>query len=466
MSLQFPDTLSTTAGANDLMQHDVFICHASEDKDSLVRPLAEALRMQQIDVWYDEFSIKIGDSLRQAIDRGLAGARFGLVVLSPAFFAKSWTHWELDGLVSRMMRERRGLVLPLWHNVGPDEVEAYSPSLSGRLALQSTLGVEALCSEIIKAIRPTESPLLIAKEELTRFGWNPPPISDEWWLDMVEGQADLSWPMAQGPWLFPLPDRAQHGDRARGLSIAWTAMQLDWKEEADALKIGQTTRPEQVLAFIDENPALKEMCHLHPAVVANYAPQMLIPEFSGPFTTAFDRLLAKSERKISRAPDSRYPSASCEKNFALRRPDFGGHDPAAVADKWLSGRGYEDSAKQFAYTDYIFWLLSLDSAWMPTKVKETLIEGMRTWAVWDLDVIHNDVWPRSLISALYAKKLKPGKWTKAQRHALVGAVEAALGRLKIDEPAEPIANAFIDRDFVAAIYDRLKPRPKRSKAAQ
>src|SRR4051812_44436657 len=100
------------------MQHDVFICHASEDKDLLVRPLAEALRAEQIDVWYDEFSIKVGDSLRQAIDRGLAATRFGVVVLSPSFFAKSWTHWELSGLVSRMMRERRGLVLPLWHNVG------------------------------------------------------------------------------------------------------------------------------------------------------------------------------------------------------------------------------------------------------------------------------------------------------------------------------------------------------------
>lgn len=440
------------------MQHDVFICHASEDKDLLVRPLAEALRLQQIDVWYDEFSIKFGDSLRQAIDRGLAGARFGLVVLSPAFFAKSWTHWELDGLVSRMMRERRGLVLPLWHNVGPDDVGDYSPSLSGIRALQSTLGVEALCAEIVKAIRPAESPLQIAKEELARFGWNPPPISDEWWLDMIEGQADLSWPMAQGPWLFPLPSHAQHGDRARGLSIAWTAMQLDWKEEAKALKISQTTRPEQVLAFIEENPSLKEICHLHPDIVANYSPQLLIPDFSGPFDVAFDRLLAKSEEKTRSTPDRRYPNAFCEKQFALRRPDFGGHDPRDVADKWLSGKGGADSAKQFPYTDYIFWLLSHDSDWMPSKARETLIDGMKTWAVWDLDILNDEVWPRSLIDPLYSKKLKLGKWTKGQRRALAEAVEAALRRLRVVEPAEPIATAFIDRDFTATFYDQRKPR--------
>src|SRR5271157_2431745 len=57
--------------------HDVFICHASEDKDDFVRPLAEALRARHVDVWFDEFVLTIGDSLREAIDRGLAASRFG-----------------------------------------------------------------------------------------------------------------------------------------------------------------------------------------------------------------------------------------------------------------------------------------------------------------------------------------------------------------------------------------------------
>ena len=52
--------------------HDVFICHASEDKDEFVRPLAEALKSNHIEVWYDEFALYVGDSLREAIDRGLA----------------------------------------------------------------------------------------------------------------------------------------------------------------------------------------------------------------------------------------------------------------------------------------------------------------------------------------------------------------------------------------------------------
>jgi hypothetical protein len=109
--------------------HDVFICHASEDKDSFVRPLAEALRELHIEVWYDEFSLRIGDSLRQTIDRGLASSRFGIVVLSPAFFRKRWTQRELNGLVAREMRENRELVLPIWHGVDHAEIIEYSPPL-------------------------------------------------------------------------------------------------------------------------------------------------------------------------------------------------------------------------------------------------------------------------------------------------------------------------------------------------
>ena len=66
------------------MLYDVFICHASADKAAFVRPLVEVLRDQQVEVWYDEKSIKLGDSLRRAIDKGLSKSRFGIVVLSKA----------------------------------------------------------------------------------------------------------------------------------------------------------------------------------------------------------------------------------------------------------------------------------------------------------------------------------------------------------------------------------------------
>jgi TIR domain len=95
------------------MLHDVFICHASEDKDDFVRPLAETLKTHHLDVWYDEFTLAVGDSLRETIDRGLANCKFGIVVLSPHFFQRRWPQRELNGLVAREIAEDRQLVLPI-----------------------------------------------------------------------------------------------------------------------------------------------------------------------------------------------------------------------------------------------------------------------------------------------------------------------------------------------------------------
>ena len=100
------------------MLYDVFISHASEDKDEFVRLLAARIKARRIEVWYDEFSLKLGDSLRQSIDKGLSKSRYGIVVLSKAFFKKDWTNWELDGLVARQMNHSEGnnLIIPIWHN--------------------------------------------------------------------------------------------------------------------------------------------------------------------------------------------------------------------------------------------------------------------------------------------------------------------------------------------------------------
>lgn len=96
--------------------HDVFISHASEDKEDFVRPLANALIQEGLNVWYDEMTLRIGDSLRQKIDKGLANSRVGLVILSPSFIKKGWTNYELDGIVTRAVSGEQEL-LPIWHNI-------------------------------------------------------------------------------------------------------------------------------------------------------------------------------------------------------------------------------------------------------------------------------------------------------------------------------------------------------------
>jgi hypothetical protein len=147
------DDLAPAAEAPDGRTFDVFISHASEDKDDLVRPLAHALQAGGLSVWYDEFELRIGDSLRRKIDRGLASSRFGIVVLSKFFFGKGWTEYELDGLVTRTVTGDQ-ILLPVWHNVTKAEVVGYSPSLADRVARSTaTHTVEEIAAEIVDVIR-------------------------------------------------------------------------------------------------------------------------------------------------------------------------------------------------------------------------------------------------------------------------------------------------------------------------
>ena len=134
------------------MEYDVFISHASEDKDEVVRPLAQALVEKGLKVWYDEFELKIGDSLRRKIDRGLAKSKFGIVVLSKAFIKKGWTNYELDGIISKANTGEQ-VLLPIWHGITKQEVLDYSPSIADKVARNTaSYTIEEIAEEIAELI--------------------------------------------------------------------------------------------------------------------------------------------------------------------------------------------------------------------------------------------------------------------------------------------------------------------------
>ncbi|HYO26198.1 MAG TPA: DUF1883 domain-containing protein [Lacipirellulaceae bacterium] len=140
-------------GAVGAKEYDVFISHASEDKDEIVRPLAGALVAEGLAVWYDEFELRIGDSLRRKIDHGLAKSRVGLVVLSRHFISKGWTNYELDGIVTRTVGGEQ-ILLPIWHNISKQEVIDYSPSLADKVARSTGAHTIAeIAAEIAELIR-------------------------------------------------------------------------------------------------------------------------------------------------------------------------------------------------------------------------------------------------------------------------------------------------------------------------
>lgn len=139
------------------IEYDVFISHASEDKASFVEALAVELQSRGLRVWYDNFTLKWGDKLRQEIDKGLRSSRFGIVVLSKSFFEKNWPQDELDGLYQ--MEIANGIrILPIWHNITKDEIQNRSPMMVSRLGLNTaTSSINEIADQLedlIKSIKP------------------------------------------------------------------------------------------------------------------------------------------------------------------------------------------------------------------------------------------------------------------------------------------------------------------------
>nr|7UWG_A Chain A, Molecular chaperone Tir [Acinetobacter baumannii]7UWG_B Chain B, Molecular chaperone Tir [Acinetobacter baumannii]7UWG_C Chain C, Molecular chaperone Tir [Acinetobacter baumannii]7UWG_D Chain D, Molecular chaperone Tir [Acinetobacter baumannii]7UXU_A Chain A, Molecular chaperone Tir [Acinetobacter baumannii]7UXU_B Chain B, Molecular chaperone Tir [Acinetobacter baumannii]7UXU_C Chain C, Molecular chaperone Tir [Acinetobacter baumannii]7UXU_D Chain D, Molecular chaperone Tir [Acin len=133
-------------------EYDLFISHASEDKEDFVRPLAETLQQLGVNVWYDEFTLKVGDSLRQKIDSGLRNSKYGTVVLSTDFIKKDWTNYELDGLVAREMNGHK-MILPIWHKITKNDVLDYSPNLADKVALNTSVNsIEEIAHQLADVI--------------------------------------------------------------------------------------------------------------------------------------------------------------------------------------------------------------------------------------------------------------------------------------------------------------------------
>jgi len=123
---------------NKKYSYDLFISYASEDESDIVNPLVKLLEEIGLRVWYDKTYVKVGDSLRRSIDNGLINSRFGVVIISPNFIKKSWTLYELDSLVAREITAGK-VILPIWHRVSKNDVQEFSPKLSDKVALHTSI---------------------------------------------------------------------------------------------------------------------------------------------------------------------------------------------------------------------------------------------------------------------------------------------------------------------------------------
>ena len=109
--------------------YDVFISHATADKEPFVDSLRAGLRRLNINVWYDADEIDWGDNLKAKIFNGLDKCRFGIVVISSEFLGRAWTEMELNELLQRQDKSGQKTILPLLYNLTVDEMKNRYPIL-------------------------------------------------------------------------------------------------------------------------------------------------------------------------------------------------------------------------------------------------------------------------------------------------------------------------------------------------
>lgn len=131
-----------------------FISHDSDDKEAVAKIIAVHLQKMICPVWYDEFSLKVGDNLRESIEKGLKECKKCVLILSPNFIAnKGWGQTEFESIFTRQILEEQKLVLPIWFNVTKNDVYEYSPSLLNVKGLDwNKLGKDEVCRQLYNAI--------------------------------------------------------------------------------------------------------------------------------------------------------------------------------------------------------------------------------------------------------------------------------------------------------------------------
>jgi TIR domain len=133
---------------------DVFLCHASGDKQRYARPLAKALARRAVSCWIDEAEIEIGDSIIDAVNTGLRLSHFVLVIITEESLSRRWPQRELNAALYKEMISGRTVVLPVLAISPARWIEEY-PLLADKLFLKWSEGLESLAEAIAQLFKRT-----------------------------------------------------------------------------------------------------------------------------------------------------------------------------------------------------------------------------------------------------------------------------------------------------------------------
>jgi len=109
------------------MEYDLFICHASADKDNIVRPFWKYLQAFGINTFFDEASIEYGESINQKVMHGLAKSQGSILMLTSTFYTRDFTKYEMGGIFYKKYNQGGYIYIIYWDDKDLAEVSKRFP---------------------------------------------------------------------------------------------------------------------------------------------------------------------------------------------------------------------------------------------------------------------------------------------------------------------------------------------------
>jgi hypothetical protein len=228
--------------------------------------------------------------------------------------------------------------------------------------------------------------------------------------------------------------------------------------------------PQDVVEFIVNQPGLLEVCQRMPEVLLEFAPQLAVPGFGGPLEGAIEETYQKSVKgqEHRRGQNDIGGSAlttnglcpACEDCFALRHPTFGDYNAANVACGYVigNGAGLGPHTRAYPIFDYLVWILSTKSDWLPRGHHAYLMQGMKEWAQWtwfgtetDSDYVSSDA--GALFRWLSTKGRSSGKPSSDAAADLHGRINHSRVLLGLPESTEELVDRFSAEHVIKAWFE-------------
>lgn len=145
---------------------DVFICHASKDKQKIVYPLIEAIEKENVSYWLYDIETGWGDGSAESINRGLKSSNFVIAVLSDNFIRAGWGHAELFAIRNEEITTGRTKLLPIMIGSKPDAERILKsfPLMRDKHYLNWNDGVELIVKKLKQKLRNSNIAEEVAEE--------------------------------------------------------------------------------------------------------------------------------------------------------------------------------------------------------------------------------------------------------------------------------------------------------------